>query len=198
MREYIGPAVVHSNRNIRKMLSLAGASSRDVFYDLGCGRGQLCVIAASEFHVKRAVGIEKRRSRAEKARGCVRSLGLSGRIDIRNEDYCDSNLSDATIAYNGLVEQEGDLEFYSDTLKSGCRLVTLQLPLVGVIPDSQDYPFYLMRKPFRRTRSSATWISATLSKKSSTEEFVRELREDPDYRTDIRTLKSLMTRRFAH
>src|SRR5713226_3666818 len=83
----LGPEDYQSNRYIRKILRLAQASRRDVFYDLGCGRGQLCIIAVKEFGVKRAVGIEMHRGRAVKARRVVKTLGLSDKIDIRNEDF---------------------------------------------------------------------------------------------------------------
>ncbi len=197
MKPYDGPEVVHSNRNIRKLLNLARAGPADVFYDLGCGKGQLCIVAASEFHVKLAVGIERRKDRARKAKDLVKRLGLSRRIEILNEDYQDSDFAKATMAYNGLMEEEGDLEFYSNKLPLGCKLVTLQLPLVGVLPVKQDYPFYLMRKPFDRTKRAQTWVTSVLSKKASVEELIRELQGDPDYSTDIRSLKTMMKGRFT-
>ncbi len=46
----------------------------------------MCIIAASEFHVKQAVGIESRRDRAKKAKELMTSLGLESRIEIRQED----------------------------------------------------------------------------------------------------------------
>lgn len=196
-KSYDGPEIVHSNRNIRKLLNLANAGPRDVFYDLGCGRGRLCVIAASEFHVKHAVGIERRKDRARKAKKLVRSLGLSASIEIRNEDYQDSDLGDATVAYNGLMEERDDVEVYSDKLPIRCKLVTLQLPLVGVLPTGQDYPFYLMKKPFRKTRRAQKWVSSILSRNASVEDLVKELQEDPDYSTDIRSLRALFNYRFT-
>ncbi len=197
-KSYDGPEVVHSNRNIRKLLNLARASTKDTFYDLGCGRGQLCIIAASEFHVKRAVGIECRRDRAKKAKQLVTNLGLASRIEIRQEDYRDSDLSDATIAYNGLMEEKIDFDFYSNSLSTGCKLVTLQLPLVGVVPSAQDYPFYVMRVPFRRTRNAQKWLSLVLSRdRTNLRSFIQELTDDPDYATDIRSLKALINARFT-
>src|SRR5437899_11659222 len=102
----LGPEDYQSNRHIRKILNLAQAFKGDVFYDLGCGRGQLCVVAVTEFGVKRAVGIELHRGRAEKAAANIERLGLSDRIEIRNEDIMDSDLSEATIAYCGTYESE--------------------------------------------------------------------------------------------
>src|SRR5260370_92734 len=145
MWSHLGPDIALSNRSIREMLRLAKATRNDVFYDLGCGRAQLCITAVSEFGVKRAVGIERLKRRADKATNHVRSLGLQRRIEIRNEEFYDSDLSDATIAYNGLTEELRDLTFYESSLRRGCRLVTLSLPIVGVLANSVDYPFYLMK-----------------------------------------------------
>ncbi|HYW83161.1 MAG TPA: class I SAM-dependent methyltransferase, partial [Spirochaetia bacterium] len=97
----MGPEEYQSNRHIRKLLTLARATKRDVFYDLGCGRGQLCVVAVKEFGVKKAVGIEMHAGRARKAAEYVEKLGLSDKIEIRNEDFMDSDIGDATVVYCG-------------------------------------------------------------------------------------------------
>ena len=197
MKTHLGPDIAKSNRNVRKLLQLAKASKSDVFYDLGCGRAQLCIIAVSEFHVKRAVGIERLKSRAKKAQRRVKSLGLSRRIEIRNEEFYDSDLLEATIAYNGLMEEQEDLGFYETSLERRCKLVTLSMPLVGVLPNSQDFPFYLMKTPFMKTQNVSLWVAAVLSHRSSLEEFYKEIDDDPDFWTDGRMLKGLMSRRFA-
>lgn len=54
----LGPSIALSDRQIRKMLRLAKLNKKDVFYDLGCGKGQLCIIAVKEFNVRHAVGID--------------------------------------------------------------------------------------------------------------------------------------------
>jgi len=124
---------------------------------------------------------------------------LSGRIEIRRQDFHKSHLRHATIVYNGLMEEDGDLSDYEKKLTRGCRLVTISLPLVGVMPYAYDYPFYLMKIPFRKTRSASEWISTILPKKKATMvEFFEEVHNDPEgYRQDMRTLKSLMKTRFG-
>ena len=97
------------------------------------------------------------------------------------------------------MEEDGDLSDYEKKLTRGCRLVTISLPLVGVMPYAYDYPFYLMKIPFRKTRSASEWISTILPKKKATMvEFFEEVHNDPEgYRQDMRTLKSLMKTRFG-
>jgi len=62
----LGPERYQSDRFIRKLLHLADARNTDIFYDLGCGIGQLCIVAVTEFDVRKAVGIESHRGRATK------------------------------------------------------------------------------------------------------------------------------------
>lgn len=136
----LGPEDYQSNRHIRKILQLARASPKDIFYDLGCGKDQLCVVAVAEFGVKRAVGIEMHRGRAAKAAKRVHELGLANRIEIRNEDFMEFDLYDTTIVYSGLSETEGDIAYFEKKVRIGCRIVALFLLFVGVLPEAADYP----------------------------------------------------------
>ena len=193
----LGPEDYQSNRHIRKLLALARAKKGDVFYDLGCGRGQLCVVAVTEFGVKKAVGVELHGGRARKAAEHVEKLGLADRIEIRNEDFMDSDLHDATIAYCGHGEEEEDVSHFERELRPGTRIVSLFLPFVGVVPNAADYPFYRMDLPFRKTRDAPLWISKVLFRNATAEELFRELDTDREYRYDKRTLTQLAKARFA-
>ncbi len=193
----LGPEDYQSNRHIRKLLTLARATKRDVFYDLGCGRGQLCVVAVTEFGVKKAVGIEMHAGRAAKAAAYVEKLDLSDRIEIRNEDFVDSDIRDATIAYCGHYEEEDDVAHFERELAPGSRFVTLFLPFVGVLPTAADYPFYLMEVPFKRTTDASLWTSKVLFRSATVAELYRELDTDREYRYDKRTFKQLMKKRLT-
>jgi len=193
----LGPEDYQSNRHIRKIMRLAQASKRDVFFDLGCGMGKLCVIAVKEFGVKKAVGIEMHRGRASKAARFVRDQGLSDRIEIWNEDYMESDLGEATILYCGHNETEEDVPHFEDVLGRGSRFVSLFLPFVGVVPDAVDYPFYVMKLPFKKTDDGSRWASAVLTKKAKVEELYRELDTDREYRYDKRLMGRLMKDRFG-
>jgi len=192
----LGPEDYQSNRYVRKILHLAHATKRDVFYDLGCGRGQLCALAVAEFGVKRAVGIELHRGRAAKAAEHIHKLGLAGRIEIRNEDFMESDFDDATIVYSGLSEMGEDVALFERKLKAGCRIVSLFLPFVGVLPAAADYPFYLMKVPFRKTKDPSLWTSKVLFKKASLKEFYTELDTDREYRYEKRAFNRMMKERF--
>ena len=192
----LGPEDYQSKRHIRKLLRLAGASRRDIFYDLGCGLGQLCIVAVAEFGVKKAVGIEMHRGRAAKAAEHVQRLGLSDRIEIWNEDYTESDLHEATILYCGHNEEREDVARLESELSRGSRFVSLFLPFVGVVPSAVDYPFYVMDLPFKKTGDVSLWISKVLSKKASVDELYEELDTDREYRYDKRVFRQLMKERF--
>jgi len=194
--ERLGPEDYLSNRYIRKLLRLADARSGDVFFDLGCGMGQLCVVAVSEFGVKKAVGIELHKGRAAKAAERVQKLGLAGKIEIWNEDYMESDLQEATIAYCGHSEVEEDVPYLEEQLKKGSRFVSLFLPFVGVVPSATDYPFYMMKAPFRKTDDVALWVSKVLCRNANADQLYQELDTDREYRYDKRVFKRLMKLRF--
>ena len=167
-----------------------------MFYDLGCGVGKLCTLAVQEFDVRKAVGIESHKGRVRKANERVRRLGLEDRVEIRNEDFFESDLKDATVTYYGLTEIDDDLPYFESHLTQGCRLVTLALPLVGVLPSGADYPFYLMKTPFQKTRDPSAWIEKVLFHKASIDGFYDELDNDYHYAYDKRAFKRMMRERF--
>jgi hypothetical protein len=154
-------------------------------------------VAVTEFGLMRAVGIELHRGRAEKAAAHIEKLGLSDRIEIRNEDFMNSDFHDATLAYCGTYESEEDVSHFEMELPPRSRFVTLFLPFVGVLPTAADYPFYLMETPFKKTRSASSWSSSVLFRKATADQLFGELDTDREYRYDKRMLKRLMRQRFS-
>lgn len=148
--------------------------------------------------MKKGVGIELHRGRAEKAVAYIEKLGLSDRIEIRNEDFMESDLHDATIVYCGHYEMEDDVSRFESELRVGSRLVTLFLPFIGVIPTAADYPFYVMERPFKKTRDVCLWTSKVLFRRATVDELYRELDTDREYRYDKRMFKRIMKKRFAN
>jgi predicted RNA methylase len=193
----LGPECYQSDRFIRKLLHLADARNTDIFYDLGCGIGQLCIVAVTEFDVRKAVGIELHRGRAKKAEKRVKELGLDDRIEIRNEDFWLSDISEATIVYYGLTEVDEDVANCEKKLSPCCRVVTLFLPFLGVVPKEADYPFYLMQLPFKKTENASLWISKVLFKEATFKELYQELDSDKEYQYDKVTFKRLVKERLV-
>lgn len=174
----LGPPVLFSNHEVRRMLRLAGARSDDLFYDLGCGWGQNLIVAATEspFMIKRCVGIEDDPTRLKKVRGRVDRLSLTNKIEIVESSIKDviggkkGNLANATLIFFGLPIEMEDL----DDLKKlntdkECRLICYFKN--GIIPEVKstaiDFPFYLYRNLENGPVSSLDWLQSVVQKETS-------------------------------
>ena len=95
-----GPDVMYvptPNEVVEAMLNVAGAAKGDVLYDLGSGDGRIPIIAVQKFGVARATGIEINPERIREAQANLKAAALGDRIQFRNEDLFEANISDATI-----------------------------------------------------------------------------------------------------
>ncbi len=195
----LGPPILFTNIDIRRMLRLAGARQNDVFYDLGCGWAQNLIVAATEFGVRKCVGIERDKRRYLKAVQRVRARNLPSRIKIVRgnfEDIVDGTLAgedikEASILFYGLSTSAEFLERFSNRMKKDARLAYYYNTLFPEIKaDRADYPFYVSAQPFTRPVSEHDWLDSIIQKeksslkigsKPSTEELWDELAHDYDY-----------------
>ena len=90
------PYVPTPRHVVLKMLALAEVSSDDVVYDLGSGDGRILIIAAQEFGA-RGVGIEIDPTLVQEARRKARRAGVADRVEFRQGDLFDADLSPATV-----------------------------------------------------------------------------------------------------
>ncbi len=81
---------------VDKMLELADISEDDVLYDLGSGDGRIPITAAREYGA-RGVGIEIKSRLVEKARANAEDAGVSDRVEFRQGDLFEADISDATV-----------------------------------------------------------------------------------------------------
>lgn len=78
------------------MLKLAKVTKNDVVYDLGCGDGRIPIAAAKNFGA-RGVGIDIDPQRIREANENAQKEGVTGRVQFRNEDLFQANISEATV-----------------------------------------------------------------------------------------------------
>lgn len=135
----------------------------DVFYDMGCGDATLLIYAVKKCGLERAVGFENMQSRVRRAKMKIREAALEGKIILENDMY-DANLREADVILDMMPEGRDDLRaLYSrKCIKNGTKLIKHDLPLVGYLPDKIEPPFYLMKFPLRKAKSSNEWASAVL------------------------------------
>jgi precorrin-6B methylase 2 len=177
-----GDPILFTNQEIRRMLTLAEASPRDIFLDLGCGWGQNLIVALTESEVARAVGIEKDASRKRKCEERLRALqrrfpSFAGRWAVIEGDFekvlaCktpNADLGSPTIVFYGLTTDHGVADSIGRHLAAGARLVYYFNGLFPeILPDRVDFPFYVSVYPFRKPKSEVEWLSAVVGKKCST------------------------------
>lgn len=187
----LGPPIIFTNQNIRKMLRLANVGKDDIFYDLGSGWGQNLIISLIEFNVKKAIGIEQEEDRCKIAnerlrnRNIPKSRGFTFCGDF--EDLFDgkvknADLKEATVVFYGLDTNEGVFNMMKKKLQPNCRLIYYNLCLFPeIIADEMDYPFYLSFS-FKKPTTEREWLESIIrkEKRSSVKELWDELRHDYD------------------
>ena len=144
---------------VKKMLKLAGLRKGDIFYHLGCGQGNAVRMAAKEFGVKKAVGIEPDPKLAKEASKKVAGL-KNARIvhgDVLKQDISSATAvmfwSPDPATVDAVVKK-------LTTLQDGARVVTVWSPPGMMLPDKIEFPFFVCKKPFKRARSVRQQIKA--------------------------------------
>ena len=108
--------------------------------DVGCGWGSLPVHAARSYGAE-VTGVTLAREQAKFVRNRVASLGLAGRIGVRNQDYRDIGAGQYdAVASIEMGEHVGDRDYpkfcaqLHDLLRPGGRLLIQQMSRGGVAP----------------------------------------------------------------
>lgn len=81
---------------VDSMLSLAEVGEDDIVYDLGSGDGRIPIAAAQNYGA-RGVGIEIKRRLVDSARARARRARVADRVEFRQDDLFEADISDATV-----------------------------------------------------------------------------------------------------
>ena len=102
-------------------------NKKDIVYDLGCGDGTLIITAAKEYGAK-AVGIEIDPLRFWISKFRVWFNGLVEKVGVRQENFFNSNLSEATVVVVYLVPKALNqlMPKFKKKLKKGTRIVSFR------------------------------------------------------------------------
>ena len=142
---------------VRAKLEFGELCAEDTVFDLGCGDARVLIMAAEEFGAK-GVGVEVQQGVAHEAWSNVADHDLDDLIEIRQEDYLETDLSEADLVV--LYMTTRTLHAVSDKLKElppGARIVTHDFPLPQAEwplseqsewsdDEGQRVPLYLYRK----------------------------------------------------
>jgi trans-aconitate methyltransferase len=155
-----GDAISLPDSVIRRIFKFASLRKSDIFYHLGSGDGRAVELAAKEFGVKKAVGIEIDKSYAQIARTRTAKLPNAEIVvsDIRKADISKATVLLFWFTSPDLVDKM--IKRFRSDLNNGTRVITIWSPLGLTLPDKVDFPFMVSKKPFRRARSIRQQIKA--------------------------------------
>jgi SAM-dependent methyltransferase len=131
---------------VRQMLTLAGAGSGDIVYDLGCGDGRVLFTAVEEFNVEKAVGYDLDQEMVEALTKRIMESRMVGRIVAIQANFMEVDLSSATLVTlylttSGNAKLKPKLE---TELKHGVRVISHDFPIHGWVTDQPDGTPYTM------------------------------------------------------
>jgi hypothetical protein len=81
---------------VDRMLEIGNVTEADTLYDLGSGDGRIPITAAREYGAH-GVGIEIKPDLVERARRNAEDAGVGDRVEFRQGDLFEADISDATI-----------------------------------------------------------------------------------------------------
>lgn len=135
----LAPYVPTPQEVVDRMLKLAGVTSADVVYDLGCGDGRIPITAAKRFGA-RGVGVDIDPQRIAEATANARIEGVADRVTFRLQDAMTTDVSDATIVTLYLLSAS-NLKLrpiLTRQLKPGARIVSHAFSMGDWQPDAVD------------------------------------------------------------
>lgn len=177
----------------KKILKFAGGNRKDVFYDIGCGYGTPCIVAARHFNMKKVVGIEVCKANYLEAVRRIIKKRLTDKIWLWHSFVENTNFSDATLVYCVIEPSLEIIKQFQKTLKPPCRLITSFMPLPSIKPSKLlELPsgdLYLMKTPLNKYKANNPDEWACSLRKGYSD--FKDLCDDLDKR-DKRWIKNIM------
>jgi ribosomal protein L11 methylase PrmA len=136
------------------MLALAGVTSNDVVYDLGCGDGRIVIAAARKFGA-RGVGIDIDPVRVAEARRNAAAAKVDHLVTFRVEDALATDVSGATVVTLYLLASQNVAlkPALMKQLRPGARVVSHNFAMGEWEPDVVD----TFTSADRQTRTLYLW-----------------------------------------
>lgn len=155
-----------------QVFKLAKLSKKDVFYDLGCGYGRVCIWAARR--CRYAIGIENHGSIVREANKKIQKSGLIN-VRIVKGDFERLRFPDANLLY---CITELDLDNFRRwnmrKRQRNLRIVTLGPPPIPIKPVASRGLFYLTKFPYSFAGTGEEWCCMVLGKESGTRKDVEK------------------------
>lgn len=146
------PYLATSDEVADAMLRLAGVTSSDTVYDLGCGDGRIVILAAKQYNA-RGVGIDIEPERIRQSRENADRAGVEPRVHFEINDLFAADIHDATVVMLYLLPSVNERlrPKLLKELKPGARIVSHSFPMGDWKPDKEQevdgQPIYLWIVP---------------------------------------------------
>jgi len=132
----------------------------DVVYDLGCGDGRIVVTAAKRYGC-RAYGFDVDPQRIKESKENVEKNGVGDLATIQQKDVFTLDLSKASVVTLYLLPSLNvKLIPQLERLKPGCRIVSHDFDMRGVVPDKvldeDGHILYLWTTPLKKESPTNT------------------------------------------
>lgn len=145
-----GEDVQLPEKSLKEIFNFIDLKKEDVFYHLGCGNEKGVEIAAKEFQVKKAVGIDNNCEKIENAKKNLKKKQIQ--VELICQDILDSEMSDASVVLFWFTDENiinQMLEKFKK-LKPGTKIITIWGPLPDCIPDKVNFPYIINKVPFKK------------------------------------------------
>ncbi len=149
-----GEDVELSDETLREIFRFVNLTKNDIFYHLGCGKGNSIIIALEEFTVKKATGIDNNKEKISQGQEVLQKKHITNG-SFRHQDITISDINDASVILFWFSDEKIIEEMIPkfQNLKPGCKIITIWGPLTGYMPDKIDFPYILNVVPFKKAES---------------------------------------------
>ena len=161
-----GDEVQLPSHSLRRIFEFVDLNEKDIFYHLGCGNGNGIAIAAEEFEVKKAVGIDLDPKKIEEAKKLLQEKKLTN-AKLLNENILNSQFDDASVILFWFTDSEiiESMMKKFEKLKDGCKIITIWGPLPDCLPNKVDFPYIINQVPFKKTTDLKEQLLAVFGSK---------------------------------
>ena len=193
MREkWRGNSKLTTKSELEEILALVKANSNDVFCDLGCGEGLLCIWASHI--VKHAIGIEDHKETYQKALKNKRTTNRTN-ITLIPKDYNEIEkipaIKKSTIFF---CSNTLDYSFYRELQNflypKEVYFVSQYFTPFPIKSKCYNKKWFVTKTPFKIAKTEKQWIESMFGKGKTKRDLLRFMSALPNYKQNKKELKN--------
>lgn len=189
MREkWRGQSKLARKYELNRILEIVNASPKDIFCDLGCGKGLLCIWASKK--VRYAIGVEDHKDTYLKAQENKRKYNRKN-VRFLHKDYEKQStlnkLKNCSIFFCTNYLTYSFYKQFENTVKKRTHFVSqyfLPYPIISKM--NEDH--FIAQTPFKIAKNEKEWIHYMLGKRKTRNDLIKIIREFSDHKDKINEL----------